>query len=554
MSKKKGTLFGKPINQVIKRPGAFRAKAQAAGMSTSAFASKVLAEGSNYSTRTKRQAALAKTLMKMEDGGYPHPYPMYNRGGAVGQDILGGLTNTIAMPFEMALGTDLYNYNPQTQVGQTVGKVQDTLGQVGSYVAPMALNYVAPGAGTALSVGRKLTGSMNPNSFKDSYLTGQQAGQIGQAAGLAGQAIQYFKHGGYPIPMPKMHPVEVEGGEMLNNGSKYKGPSHSGGGIKTVLPSGSMVIPKKYTKEYEAAKNRKDGVRTKSIERTVENNQIQRLKDVKATKFKKAGLKSTNDGFPKMQSGGYGELLIDNNLNPQWMNQSDWESYTNYSPVPENMQIQNPQVMPEVYADQTINTPLQQITSTSTPQQSEQGVNYGKLASTALQYAPAALNAYYASRPVEEVMPVYNPYESQIRDYIDRQRIDRSALKARVAQSYNTARANLRNAGSISSGAYRSNIGALAAQQANAQALTDMQAQEAENALLASKAGAYGALGQSRQQADLLANQMYSQALANQRGYAQAAAKDVQGALNTTELYKLWGRQFPVTQIQPQKV
>ena len=60
MSKKK-----KWIKDAIKRPGAFKAKAKSAGMSTSAFATKVLKKGSRYSTRTKRQASLARTLGKM---------------------------------------------------------------------------------------------------------------------------------------------------------------------------------------------------------------------------------------------------------------------------------------------------------------------------------------------------------------------------------------------------------------------------------------------------------------------------------------------------------
>lgn len=53
------------IKKAIKRPGAFKAKARKAGMSTGAFASKVLAGGSTYDTRTKRQAALARTLRGM---------------------------------------------------------------------------------------------------------------------------------------------------------------------------------------------------------------------------------------------------------------------------------------------------------------------------------------------------------------------------------------------------------------------------------------------------------------------------------------------------------
>ena len=53
------------IQGAIKRPGAFRKKAKKAGMSTSAYASKVLSQGSKASTRTKSQASLAQTLSKM---------------------------------------------------------------------------------------------------------------------------------------------------------------------------------------------------------------------------------------------------------------------------------------------------------------------------------------------------------------------------------------------------------------------------------------------------------------------------------------------------------
>lgn len=56
---------GNWIQGAIKRPGAFSAKAKAAGKSTAAYAKSVLKEGSKASTRTKRQAALAQTLGKM---------------------------------------------------------------------------------------------------------------------------------------------------------------------------------------------------------------------------------------------------------------------------------------------------------------------------------------------------------------------------------------------------------------------------------------------------------------------------------------------------------
>lgn len=53
------------IKKAIKRPGAFKKKAEAAGETTAEYATQVLKKGSKASTRTKKQAALAKTLSKM---------------------------------------------------------------------------------------------------------------------------------------------------------------------------------------------------------------------------------------------------------------------------------------------------------------------------------------------------------------------------------------------------------------------------------------------------------------------------------------------------------
>ena len=53
------------IAGAVKRPGAFTKKAKKAGKSVAGYASSVLKKGSKASTRTKRQAALAKTLRKI---------------------------------------------------------------------------------------------------------------------------------------------------------------------------------------------------------------------------------------------------------------------------------------------------------------------------------------------------------------------------------------------------------------------------------------------------------------------------------------------------------
>lgn len=53
------------IQDAIKRPGAFTAKAKKAGKTVPQYAKQVLKAGSGADTRTKRQAALARTLSKM---------------------------------------------------------------------------------------------------------------------------------------------------------------------------------------------------------------------------------------------------------------------------------------------------------------------------------------------------------------------------------------------------------------------------------------------------------------------------------------------------------
>jgi hypothetical protein len=59
---------GKWIQSAIKRPGAFTQKAKAAGMGVQEYANKVTSNPDKFSTRTKKQANLAKTLKKIRKG------------------------------------------------------------------------------------------------------------------------------------------------------------------------------------------------------------------------------------------------------------------------------------------------------------------------------------------------------------------------------------------------------------------------------------------------------------------------------------------------------
>lgn len=52
------------MKDAVKRPGAFTAKAKHAGLGVKGYAAKVLKPGSEASSRTKKQAVLAKTFAK----------------------------------------------------------------------------------------------------------------------------------------------------------------------------------------------------------------------------------------------------------------------------------------------------------------------------------------------------------------------------------------------------------------------------------------------------------------------------------------------------------
>ena len=75
LSRKTSPINKDWIKGAIKRPGAFRKKAEEAGMSTKAFAEKVTSNKEDYSARTGRQAELAETLMGMSrhESGHVNP-------------------------------------------------------------------------------------------------------------------------------------------------------------------------------------------------------------------------------------------------------------------------------------------------------------------------------------------------------------------------------------------------------------------------------------------------------------------------------------------------
>jgi hypothetical protein len=251
--------MAKWIQKAIKRPGAFKAKAKRAGMSTSAYASKVLTKGSKASTRTKRQAALAKTLGKMRrkkhafGGEIKQKWEDWTASGEGGLDV-GGITSLVNV------GQQLSN--------QVAGYVEDDFDDYVKDVKKDRGTIDLKRAGAAgFATGGIKNAMFGPFSLISAFREKKKYKQ--EAEDMNKQLLSYYRinplgtgasenpymptfkcggrlrkkvmdQGGYMVP------AEVEGEEVLKTPGgiveKVYGPKHEEGGVDVVRPEGTMVF------------------------------------------------------------------------------------------------------------------------------------------------------------------------------------------------------------------------------------------------------------------------------------------------------------------------
>lgn len=222
--------------------------------------------------------------------------------------------NTAASPFESLMGTDFgidEKFGYKTKFGEAYGGVGETAGSILGQLAPTALNMVAPGTGTALSlVGQSFGSGLEGAGITQDISTDPQSAMGSQIGGMlnmmammnpSGGASQFtqdmsntgfmqklaamlsgqngsMKHGGMNYKygqggMPQQADVEVESGEVVQteggapvsynskapvqsigaNGFKVQGKeSHAKGGVAMTMPNGeNRVYAKKNAAEAE---------------------------------------------------------------------------------------------------------------------------------------------------------------------------------------------------------------------------------------------------------------------------------------------------------------
>ncbi len=488
-------------------------------LGTTKLPPKIITTNRNLGTTTTR-AATEKELpslkqFKKKQQLLKTNLPKLQKGGVL-KDIGNTLLNTAATPFEALSGNNFFDPEFTTGVGKGINKAQDTIGQVGSKVLPIAANLVVPGAGTAITAGRSLFG-VEQGGFDDSFLSEGVANTLGTAASIGykflrkgGSVNSVFKRvyaGGGKVP------IEVEGGEASArpDGSfvEFNGPGHDRGGIDVNEPEGSVIIPRSLKAPFDEA---------------VKNGDKLRISSIKAEVLKREGdreIENAIDLSNKFQNGGG----VDGEL-----------PGLNFGVTPSEIPFQEIQGVDVPGASEG-------VTGDGSSPLSVTGSQFGD---TALSLGPGAFNlaSGLLSKP-EQVDPITNPFEQQALDKLKGRKINLDPVRRQIGESFSSAKRGIRNSGNISPGAFRSNISNLATQEAQSLADVELQEQQANLGFEGQEAQALLQVGEGRQRQQLIADQLSRQAKsAKKKQISQGIEGLQQGAFNLSQLKQL-GKAFP---------
>ncbi len=446
--------------------------------------------------------------------------PKLQKGGKIGnifRDIGNTALNTLATPLEAATGNNFFDPQFKTGVGKGIGRAQDTIGQIGAQVAPTLLNVAIPGAGTALSAGRSLSG-VEQGGFDNSLLGEQGAQALGTAASLGSK---FFRGGGTVEKLKRVYghgggvPIEVEGGEASArpDGSfvEFNGPGHENGGIDVNEPEGSIIIPRSLKVPFDEAVKNGDKLRISSIEQEV----LKREKDRE--------IEDVIEFNNKFQAGGgVGRL-------PE----------LNFGVTPEELPF-------EAIGGLGGEPAAAGAEGVGAAGGSFGGITASKFGDQALALGPGAFNlaSGLLSKP-QQVDPIANPFEQQALEKLQGRKINLDPVRRQIGESFSSAKAGIRGAGNISPGAFRSNISNLATQESQALADVELQEQQANLGFQGQEAQALLNIGQNRQKQQLIADQLTRQAKSAKKSQVSQGIEGLQQGFFNLAQSKALGQAFP---------
>lgn len=196
---------------------------------------------------------------------YVKPKKKFGLGGAIKDTVTGVGDYALGMLGAPDVIKD-YHYD-DTKIGRGFGKVNNKIGPYASIVGQTALNFVAPGAGTAVvGLGRQINSMSNPIP-NDNLLANPQAQSA--ISGVLGQGLQTLAGGGGApsmgkggaIPGTKINVEEKElqvnkHGAIIRDFGKSVPPHPATGtdpaGDVAATP-GNVIIPKNKRREFMSA-------------------------------------------------------------------------------------------------------------------------------------------------------------------------------------------------------------------------------------------------------------------------------------------------------------
>lgn len=436
-----------------------------------------------------------------------------------GKDLGKTWLNQMSTPLDMITGQNVYDPELQGKLANSMEKGADIQGRLGAAVLPSALNMVAPGAGTALQVGRNFMPDMG-NPSPALYALGGQMGM----PGMEGSGPNLYAFDG---------PNHENGGMQFNQNAEIEKKETIDPSAKYVY-SDRLKVPGTKKTFAEVSKKWKGSDKDDDITKRTNKMMLDKLREsqeqLKQDEYAKAAktFEKKYGGYIKeqMAKGGYytpaeairdGKQLMSGNV--QYGSGLSYGGvdgayakggyYNNMSP---NGSVQYSGPEGSSYLGQDSFDPGFNL---------ERGINQ------AGQYANIGYNLFQSMQPIDYYKAVQNPEYDKAIDLVSGMRYDADPAIREARRTFDQSRDAIQDFAGGSSGVALANIGGAQLKADRAKQDVIAYKQNMDNQYMSQEAQFRGNLGELKAN-ELRKEQMFKlQAEAARRKFAGQSADDI---------------------------